>query len=169
VSSSWDSRRPTTGTLAAPGGDYTRPVTTPIPLRAHQVLCLQGFRGAGYSDAFVARMREVQQALVGNPDRRVELRAQPDVLCAACPNLDPVRGCTLQGLGHEVHMKAHDREVLRRLRLEEGATPAWGEVLERIASNVRGEDLPAICTTCPWLSMGACAQGVDRLREPDLP
>ena len=54
----------------------------PIPLRAHNVLCLHGFRGEGYSDAFVARMREVADRLTDAPSTEVTLLAGPDTLWA---------------------------------------------------------------------------------------
>ena len=135
----------------------------PIPIRAHSLLCLQGFRGRGYSDAFVAEMRAVHQALAADPDTPVRILASPDRLCAACPNLG-AGGCRLGGSPHEEHMRAQDRDVLQRLWLVEGDVLSWGRVLERIARSVRGEDLPAICTTCPWLSLGWCAEGIDTLR-----
>lgn len=132
----------------------------PVPLRAHNVLCLHGFRGEGYSDDFVARMREVHDRLRRHPGTAVRLLDAPDDLCDACPHL-AAGGCTLQGAGHEAHMRAQDREVLRRLGLEAGRVVTWREVVARIAGSVRGKDLPAICTTCPWLPFGWCAEGLD--------
>lgn len=134
----------------------------PLVLRAHSVLCLQGFRGAGYSPAFVERMSAVHRALAAEPCLLVRLVAAPDHLCAACPHLHG--GCTLGGAEHEAHMQAQDLEVLRRLGLAAGTVLPWQEVLGRVASTVQGSDLPAICTTCPWLSLGWCAAGLDRLR-----
>lgn len=127
------------------------------------VLCLLGFRGAGYSSAFVQTMAAVQIELFGRPHRTVQLLDRPDPICEACPNLVD-GGCTLGGPEHEVHMRLHDREVLHRLGLEPGAVLTWAEIRERIGSRIRGADLPAICTTCPWLPMGVCAESVDALR-----
>jgi hypothetical protein len=123
---------------------------------------LLGFRGKGYSDGFVVRMTEVQDALVVDPRRRVRLLDVPDTLCDACPNLRG--GCTLGGPAHEAHMRAQDREVLDRLGFRAGDEPAWEEVLRRVSERVRGSDLPALCTTCPWLPLGWCAEGIDALR-----
>lgn len=136
----------------------------PIPIRAHSLLCLQGFRGSGYSEAFVAEMRAVHTALATDPDTPVRVLTSPDRLCAACPNLES-GGCHLGGPGHEDHMRAQDQEVLARLWLTEGDVLPWGRVLERIARSVAGADLPGICTTCPWLSLGWCAEGIDALRR----
>jgi hypothetical protein len=139
------------------------PVTRPIPLRAHQVLCLQGFRGLGYSAAFVEEMAAVQATLRADPARLVRLAAEPDVLCAACPNLREA-GCSLGGPDHEAHMRRHDRAVLAVLGVREGQVLAWAEVLDRVRRSVRGADLPALCTSCPWLPLGVCAQALEALR-----
>lgn len=127
-------------------------------------LCLLGFRGKGYSPAFVETMAAVQGRLRAEGASEVELVDAPDRICASCPNL--AGGCTLGGPDHEAHMRDHDREVLRRLGLAVGTRIAWKDLLGRIAGTIRGSDLPAICTTCPWLELGVCATSVDALREP---
>lgn len=125
-------------------------------------LCLLGFRGSGYSPGFVARMQAIQDALKAAPERRVALVDRPDRICDACPNLAD-GGCTLGGPDHEAHMRDHDREVLRRLDLPAGVAQPWSEVLTRIGGRIRGADLDAICTTCPWLPLGVCRESVDAL------
>jgi hypothetical protein len=140
----------------------------PIPIRAHSLLCLQGFRGRGYSEAFIAEMSAVHSAVAADPDTPVRVLTTPDRLCASCPNLKS-GGCTLGGPDHEAHMRAQDEDVLRRLWLTPGDVLPWHRVLERIARSVRGDDLPAICTTCPWLSLGWCAEGIEALRAPATP
>lgn len=134
-----------------------------IPLRAHNLLCLLGFRGEGYSVAYVREMWDVHKTLTADPSRRVLVLDTPDRLCGACPNLR-MGGCTLQGPEHEAHMRSQDEDVLARLDLEAGETYAWEEILGRIAGHIRGGDLPGICTTCPWLHLGWCAEGIERLR-----
>ena len=142
----------------------------PLPLRAHMTLCLLGFRGKGYDEAFIAAMAATQSRLQGDGTQPVTLIAEPDPLCHACPNLAPASparpsgGCTLGGPAHEAHMREHDLAVLNRLDLEEGTTMAWEHVLAQVARRIRGTDLPGICTTCPWLPLGVCAEAVDALR-----
>jgi hypothetical protein len=135
-----------------------------IPLRAHNLLCLLGFRGEGYSAGFVREMADVHRALAEDRSRPVLVLDTPDRLCGACPNLRH-GGCTLQGPDHEAHMRAQDRDVIARLGLEAGATYTWEEILGRVASRARGTDLPGICTTCPWLPLGWCAEGIERVRS----
>jgi hypothetical protein len=143
-------------------------MTAPIPLRAHMVLCLIGFRGSGYSPGFVGAMRKLQENLLDDPSLPVQLVNEPDGLCAVCPH-GGESGCQLQGEHHEAHMRAHDGAVLHRLGLEAGAVEPWAAILERLRQRIKGSDLPQICTTCPWLPLGVCAESLDGLREPDPP
>ena len=136
----------------------------PVPLRAHMALCLLGFRGSGYSPTFVEAMAALQGSLRADPTQVLALGDAPDPICAACPNL-AAGGCTLGGPDHEAHMRAHDREVLRRLELESGSRVSWEDLLARVGAHIRGSDLPAICTTCPWLPLGVCRQSVEALHE----
>lgn len=140
----------------------------PIQLRAHMVLCLIGFRGSGYSDEFVSVMRRLKERLLADPDQLVELVNEPDGLCAVCPHVGD-GGCELQGPQHESHMRAHDHAVLHRLGVKAGTRESWTAILERVRQRIRGSDLPQICTTCPWLPLGVCAESIDGLRQPEPP
>ena len=63
-------------------------------------------------------------------------------------------------------MVEQDLEVMRRLGLAVGDHLRWGDLLERIRTSVRGDDLPSICGSCRWLPLGYCREGIDRLRDP---
>lgn len=132
-----------------------------LGLRAHNLLCIQGFVGKGYSPEFVANMASVIAQL--EPDTAVTLLVEPDVLCAECPNLVD-SGCALHGLGSELGIATQDRDVLARLGLEEGAVVAWSKILERIREHIAPDDLDEICGSCPWLPLGVCKAGLANLQ-----
>lgn len=119
-------------------------------LRGHNLLCIQGFVGKGYSPEFVANMTRVVDSLGRNA--RIEVVAEPDDLCDACPNLSE-QGCALHGPGTETGIVHQDRDVMARLGIADGATHLWGDILDRIRASVRPDDLDAICGACPWLSL----------------
>ena len=131
-------------------------------LRAHNLICIQGYVGKGYDAAFVANMTRVVESL----DERtpVTVIAAPDTLCAACPHLQE-SGCALHGAGTETGMVQQDRDVLKRLAIGDGETLPWGEIHARIARSVAPEDLDSICGACPWLPLGHCSEGLDKLRQ----
>jgi hypothetical protein len=141
---------------------------SPIRLRGHTLLCLQGFRGEGYSVAFVENLSGIHGELARQPERLVELRAEPDAVCGACPHHADA-GCTLNGPGSEPDMQAQDLEVLSRLGLQVGMNLPWSQVLDRIRARVAGNDLPDICGQCRWLPLGYCREGLDRLRTGSIP
>ncbi|HEX5136326.1 MAG TPA: DUF1284 domain-containing protein [Planctomycetota bacterium] len=130
-------------------------------IRAHNLLCIQGFVGKGYSEEFVANMKAIVGGLGGGT--QVTVLDEPDNLCAKCPNLKAT-GCALHGEGTERGIVAQDRDVLDRLGLEAGQTIAWGEILDRIRASVEPDDLDDICGSCPWLPLGHCKAGLKRLR-----
>jgi len=132
-----------------------------VRLRGHNLLCIQGFVGKGYSPGFVANMTRVVAAL--GDDAEVTVVAEPDALCAACPHL-AAGGCTLHGEGTEKGIVLQDGDVLARLGLAAGQTVTWGEIRRRIRASVGPDDLPSICGRCPWLPLGHCAAGLRRLR-----
>jgi hypothetical protein len=138
-----------------------------IRLRAHTILCLQGFRGMGYSPEFVANMAAVHRTLTEDPESVVELLDSPDAICGACPHRR-VAGCTLNGNGSEQEMTNQDHVVLHRLQLRVGDRVTWQEILDRVRAFVHADDLPAICGNCRWLSLGFCQEGIGRLRHPVL-
>lgn len=130
-------------------------------LRGHNLLCIQGFVGKGYSPAFVANMTRVVQSL--GEEAEVTVTDAPDVLCGACPNLSGA-GCALHGPGTERGIVSQDRDVLRRLGIAAGATLRWGEILGRIRARVAPDDLDDVCGSCPWLPLGHCKEGLMKLR-----
>ncbi len=140
----------------------------PIPIRAHTLLCLQGFRGEGYSPRFIRTMQQTLASLRADPERKVRVGEQPDLFCEACPNLAP-NGCGLRDPGFETVIRAQDRRVLQLLGIENGRVTTWAEILERIGRNMRGEMLPDLCGDCQWLALGTCAEGIERLRTTIRP
>jgi len=142
----------------------TPDLSPPIKLRGHTLLCLQGFRGEGYSPEFVSNMAAIHRMLNEDLDRQIEVIASPDTVCAACPHRQS-SGCTLNGARSETEMVEQDHEVMRRLGLVAGDRLRYGDLLERIRKSVRGDDLPSICGNCRWLPLGHCRDAIDQLRN----
>jgi uncharacterized protein len=142
-------------------------VQPPITLRGHTLLCLQGFRGEGYSQGFTENLGAIHRDLMLHPERVVEVIDRPDVVCGACPH-HAVSGCNLRGESFETQMQAQDQLVMSRLGLESGARLKWEEILERIRAGVNGSDLGGICGQCRWLPLGYCAEGIESLKTGPL-
>lgn len=135
-----------------------------IEIRAHNLLCIQGFVGMGYSEKFVDNMSEIVKALRKNPKTKVKITISPDSICAACPHLSKT-GCTLKGEGHESHMRTQDLDVLHRLQFKQNDEVKWHKITEQISKNIISSELKNICKGCPWLPSGLCATGIDRIKN----
>ena len=135
-----------------------------IRLRGHTLLCLQGFRGLGYSREFVDNLSQIHQTLSRDPDTWVEVLDSPDAVCGACPH-HKASGCTLNSDQSEEDMRAQDRTVIALLGLQPGSQLPWSDILHRIRTSVTGASLPDICGRCRWLPLGYCKEGIDRLRS----
>jgi len=135
----------------------------PVVLRPHNILCLQGWQGMGYSPLFTANMDRVHGQLRTDPSTLVTLQTGPDVLCGACP-LDTFQGCQ-----HDVFengwITAHDGNTLGRTGLTDGETYPWAVIETAIARAFRGADLATFCHQCRWQALGVCAAGIEQLRS----
>ncbi|HEX3014471.1 MAG TPA: DUF1284 domain-containing protein [Methanobacterium sp.] len=56
-----------------------------MKIRAHHLLCMQGFQGYGYSEDFSKNMAEIIEILQNFPKHKIEIIAGTDVICAFCP------------------------------------------------------------------------------------
>ncbi len=139
----------------------------PFRIRGHTLLCLQGFRGEGYSPEFIRNMGSIHAELLRNPSAWVEVVEEPDAICGACPHRMPA-GCGLNGDASEEGMQAQDGHVLRLLGLRPGDRLRWHEILDRIGRSLSGSSLPDICGQCRWLPLGYCREGIDRLRSSEV-
>ena len=127
----------------------------PIELRGHHLLCLLGYRGMGYSDAYVDNMTNVYRKLLDDPTTECQIVKGPDKLCACFPvDGDQHYHC------EDRNVAERDALILERLGLAAGQVVTWAEILSRVATALQPDDLLQICSTCPWLPYGVCQEGV---------
>lgn len=129
-----------------------------IRLRGHHLLCLLGYRGMGYSEAYAANMTRVHERLRTEPDTSVMLVEGPDDLCVCFPADQPYH-CD------NGRVFSKDAFVLETLGLKTGETRTWADIAKRLAERVTPGDIPNMCAACPWLHYGVCEEGVAILRD----
>lgn len=121
-----------------------------IKLRPHHGMCMQFFRGEGYSADFVQHMAETIAAL--NRGASVELTDSADHICAACPN-------NCGGVCHtEEKVRGFDNGVLQYAGLIIGEVSDGAEFLRMVRECIieRGV-MKKICGDCEWA--GICHRG----------
>jgi hypothetical protein len=144
---------------------------SPLRIRAHTLLCLQGFQGLGYSPEFIAEMERVVTLLRNNPDTPVEVVVGADIFCEKCPH--SYRGrCTVNDpedtpvpFDAPDESTLMDRRVLAWLEIEPNSVQLWGEILYKIGRNIDSSAMDALCGSCRWRSFPHCARALDELHQ----
>jgi uncharacterized protein len=122
-------------------------------VRAHHLLCLLAFSGAGYSKAFEKRFSELA-GIYRDPSSLLDVADSPDDACEVCPHLSPGDGCVSPEDGPEQSVRNLDRAVLSLLGISPGVHVA-GDIHARLAQ-VTIEDLNRACAGCSWFGKTDC-------------
>ena len=61
-------------------------VSDPMRIRAHHLLCMQGFQGYGYSKDFALHMLKVMDHIMDNPLCELDIITECDEICLHCPH-----------------------------------------------------------------------------------
>jgi hypothetical protein len=128
-------------------------------LRGHHLICLQFYRGEGYSDAFVANLERVRDAALEAPSLIV---SGPDDVCASCPGLGTDGTCQHPDTGEAEALRI-DALALQLLDAAIGETLSLTEARSRLTADpaVRERWRTESCATCLWDAI--CARGWDSL------
>lgn len=119
-------------------------------IRAHHLLCIQGFQGYGYSPDFVSNMREIVSALNRDLFLKLKLVSECDVICACCPNRP---ACVQQDSKKAGRIRDMDLFVLEKLGFGDGAVLEAGELFGLVHTTFRNaSDIEAVCGNCGWRS-----------------
>lgn len=121
-----------------------------IAIRAHQLLCLQGFQGKGYSEAFTLNMQVLFNKLRLAPETLVLLTLEPSDLCSACPNLQ--NSLCAKDADAEQRMRTRDLSTLRKLKINHHSRALPFSTLLNTCSESfkRTSDLIDTCFDCQW-------------------
>ncbi len=133
-------------------------------IRGHTLLCLQGFKGRGYNESFVANMKRIHEALFKEPETKVEVVIGPDDICSACPHLKD-NLCTLNGLDTESDVIKKDSSVIALLGIFPARQYTWREILSTISQRLNTDILKGLCSRCQWLPFGYCEEGIIKLQN----
>ncbi|MGB0660396.1 MAG: DUF1284 domain-containing protein [Mangrovicoccus sp.] len=132
----------------------------PLALRPHHLLCVLGFQGKGYSDAFTANMAQIvlgQLRAAQSDDVQLVITTQADAICGPCPKRVGV-GCKSQS-----QIDALDQRHMQALEIAPGQELSWGAAKARIKARLRPADLRRLCQGCQWLELGLCETGLENL------
>jgi len=131
-----------------------------ISLRPHHLLCIQGFRGQGYSPSFVANMARLIDRLEADPEQEIQIVTSADDVCSSCPHLDAGVCVRPDSKVDEI-----DGRVLENLKIADGDKLTWSMLLQTIDEKVQSSELDTICDGCRWVDLNYCTNGLAVLAQ----
>jgi len=136
-----------------------------MKIRAHHLLCIQGFQGYGYSEDFSKNMAEVIEILYNFPKYKIEIVAETDAICTCCPyNINGKCQENQVSLQHKVFggpkskiLTANDKiismdlNVLKKLDISPGSIFEAGKIFKITNKKLKTYfDVKDICGDCRW-------------------
>lgn len=120
-----------------------------LKIRAHHLLCMQGYQGYGYSDPFRANFEQIIQQIYAVPDTEVELIAAKDMICSCCP-YSGIQDCRLTEDSAQ-KIRSMDLKVMEKLNLKEGAIDKAQNLVWLTKTKFKTfYDIQEICGNCRW-------------------
>src|SRR3989304_5831182 len=86
-------------------------------LRGHHLICLNFFRGEGYSENFIKNIYAILK------NEKLEVVNGPDEICARCPYLEDNKCSSNEYTDEKILLQ--DKEALRLLGFKPGQTVDW--------------------------------------------
>lgn len=120
-----------------------------MKIRAHHLLCMQGFQGYGYTRDFIDNMAGTIKNINSNPDLKIELTDECDAICSGCPH--NVNGVCQKEPDSAQKIRALDWRVLRKLDLKKGTQITADIIFSLVNTKLKNiPDLQDICGRCEW-------------------
>lgn len=114
-------------------------------MRPHHGLCINFFKGKGYSAYFVRKMTDLIEELKDNPEKEIILQCKTDILCSACPHN---KGSLCESAEKVLE---YDRKCLELCGISEGEVLKWRQFHEAVKNTIlTPQRLNEICADCQW-------------------
>jgi len=126
---------------------------SPIKLRPHHLLCLQGFSGKGYSNQFIQNMQDIKDKLSA-PNSQINMVFSSDDICACCPHLIAPGLCETAD-----SVKIKDNKVIKYFKLAQKAYN-YQDLINEIKLNITPSIMADICSDCAWYDNSYCRKNI---------
>jgi len=119
-----------------------------MKIRAHHLLCMQGFQGYGYSEEFSQNMSKIIQKLKSHPEQKIEITADLDIICKSCPQK---KNKICKNVISNWMIKRVDKKVIKKLKIDCGTKISPKEIISLTNQVFKTHgDLKGICSSCSW-------------------
>ena len=120
-----------------------------IRIRAHHLLCIQGFQGYGYGRDFIANMAGIAKRIRLDPDLEIQVTDTCDVICSRCPHNE--REVCQKASDSAQRVGDLDHLVLEKLDLAGEAKGRARDLLARADARFKDRsDVEEVCGDCEW-------------------
>ena len=119
-------------------------------LRAHHLLCIQGFQGYGYNEKFTVNLKKIVDEIFQSPsETNITLIEELDDACEACPHKG-VLTCDRDSHSDQI-VKSMDKNVLEKLELENTFSDPAESLLRLSQEKLQTVgDVIGVCDQCTW-------------------
>lgn len=121
-----------------------------IKLRPHHILCIQNYKGRGYSLEFTQNMDKIVERLKHNSKEEIEMIFSTDDVCSNCPNKQGEDLCI-----SNYKIKLIDNKVIEYLDLKE-AVYEYDYLVKLLKKTINKNSFRDICGECEWYKKGLC-------------
>ncbi|MBI4813799.1 MAG: DUF1284 domain-containing protein [Methanobacterium sp.] len=119
----------------------------PVRIRAHHILCIQGFQGLGYSKEFTKNMTLITEKIRNNPSFFIKIVIGADSICKHCPHL--LNGVCENEMDSLKFISSMDSLVLKSLNMEAGYLISSAQ-LKTLTMSLSPKIVKEICGECSW-------------------
>jgi hypothetical protein len=116
-------------------------------LRGHHLICLNFFRGEGYSEDFIKNIYTIIKK------EELYIVKGPDEVCARCPYLENNKCSSNEYTDEKILLQ--DKVALRLLELEAGKTVDWKTINVKLPG-IMEEWKVRFCQDCGYLKVCFC-------------
>jgi len=151
-----------------------------MKIRAHHLLCIQGFQGYGYSEEFTENMLKVIQNLKSFPNHKIQITTCCDAICACCPHnigdkctessnsnekiKEPSKNQDFSSLrknnflyskqevfeSREPEIRRMDIKVLKTIGLQVNTIIEAHDAFRLVNKHFKSSNISEICGNCKW-------------------
>jgi hypothetical protein len=118
-----------------------------VTIRAHHLLCIQGFQGYGYSKEFQDTLSKIVLYLKKNPNLFFKIISGPDCICQHCPYLSG-SNCSIKTEA-DLTKKEMDILLLEKIGITTDQVKSANEIFQ-LTTELDRNDVKEICGDCGW-------------------
>ena len=120
-----------------------------MKIRAHHLLCIQGFQGYGYNDVFVDNFIKIVNSIYSNLNGEIKITSTCDDICNYCPH--NLKGKCKKIIGSSWVIKKKDKRVMKNLNIAEGILVKAKDILSLVNNRIsKANEAKKICRNCSW-------------------